>query len=153
MKKLKVLYKKYEESITYLIFGGLTTLVNFGVMYFCEMMDMHSITVNNVIAWVVSVAFAFVTNKFFVFKSKSTSFKILAREIFDFAAARLLTGAIETAAMWLFVDEMGMNWVIIKAIMAVFVILSNYVISKLVIFRAGRSDVSVEDVESEENVY
>ena len=149
MKKIKAFYDKYEESISYLFFGGLTTLVNIVVMFLCEELLDTNATVNNIIAWVVSVAFAYVTNKIFVFKSKSTTFKVLAREIFDFVVARLLTGAIETGAMWLFVDTMGVHWSIIKTIMAIFVILVNYVLSKLIIFKS-KSSGECSECEKEE---
>jgi len=145
MKRIEAMYRKHEESISYLLFGGLTTVVNFVLLYFCKWAFHTSDTVSNIIAWIVSVAFAFFTNKFFVFKSENTAFEVLAKEMFDFAAARLLTGAIETGAVWLFVERMEKNLLLIKVIMAIFVILSNYVISKLIIFKTKPTDKSSAD--------
>ena len=82
---IKKLYKKYEEVILYVVFGGLTTLVNFVSFWvFNKILGEKFYLVSNVIAWFISVVFAYVTNKLWVFESKSWAFKILLKEVPEF---------------------------------------------------------------------
>lgn len=154
MQKLKTLLKKYREGILYIIFGGLTTLVNFIVLKLCNVaMGEHLYLVSNVIAWVAAVVFAYITNKLFVFESKSMAPRVLIREILSFAGARVLSLGIEEAGLWLLVDVCrmdGISWrilgfdlggiMIAKLILAVVVVILNYVFSKLFIFKKNRSN-------------
>lgn len=153
MQKLKSLLKKYREAILYVIFGGLTTLVNFIVLKLFNMLLGEELyLVSNVIAWLASVIFAYITNKLFVFESKSMAPKVLAREILSFAGARVLSLGIEEAGLWLLVDVCHMDrltWhvfgfdiggiMIAKLILAVVVVILNYIFSKLFIFKKNRS--------------
>ena len=97
MKKVISLLKKYEEVISYLFFGGLTTLVNYIVYLPCYNILQWSGTLSNAVAWVVAVAFAFVTNKPFVFKSHDWSAKTLFPELTKFVSCRIGSGLLETA--------------------------------------------------------
>lgn len=135
MKKIKELYNKYKEIIVYVIFGVLTTLVNY-IVYFA-LVDFLGVNylISNGIAWVVSVIFAFVTNKAFVFESKSWKVMTLLKEGVLFAAARIFSGVLETAMLYVFVEQMHFDNGIIKIIAGIIVIIVNYVLSKLVIFR------------------
>ncbi|MGL4874092.1 MAG: GtrA family protein, partial [Clostridium sp.] len=91
----KNLLSKYKEGISYIIFGVLTTLVNFIVYFFCSRFLNLPLLPSNFIAWFLSVLFAFLTNKFFVFNSKTTNIPTFLKEAFDFTLSRALTGALD----------------------------------------------------------
>lgn len=126
------LYKKYKEILMYLIFGLLTTVVNI-VVYFISS-DLLSINylISNVMAWFISVLFAFVTNKVYVFESSS---KKLMKEIVAFFTSRLATGILDMFLMWLFVTVAFLNDVVVKIFVNILVIIMNYIFSKLFVFR------------------
>ena len=107
MKKLLSLLKKYEEVISYLFFGGLTTVVNYAVYLPCYNLLGISGAVSNVIAWVVAVAFAYLTNKPFVFKSYDWSAKTVVPELTKFVGCRIGSGAAETVILLVAVDLLG----------------------------------------------
>lgn len=148
MSKIKALLKKYEELILYVVFGGLTTVVNFVAFWLLnKALGEEIYLVNNVIAWFVSVIFAYVTNKLWVFESKSWAPKILVKEVPEFFAARLFSLLVEEGGLWLFVDKLGFDGfsftllgfeitgkIIAKVVLAVIVVILNYFFSKFVIF-------------------
>lgn len=135
MNKIKEMYNKYKELIVYVIFGVLTTVVNY-VVYFALVDLLHvNYLISNGIAWVVAVIFAFLTNKVYVFNSKSWGVKTLLREGILFAGARVLSGVMETAMLYVFVEHMRFDNGIVKIVAGILVIIINYVLSKLVIFR------------------
>lgn len=128
------LIKKYEEIILYGFFGVCTTLVNILVYYiFSHIFNLGTI-ISTVIAWILSVLFAFVTNKIWVFKSKSWQKDIFIKEAISFFSCRLLTGLLDIGIMYIFVDILKFNDIIIKVISNIIVIIINYIASKLVIF-------------------
>lgn len=135
------LYKKYKETILYLVFGGLTTLINIVAFWalnklFVLSMDKDAaLMVSNAAAWVISVLFAFVTNKLFVFESKSLHIGLVLKELVLFVAARLFSGALDMGIMYLFVSILGFNELLIKILSNILVIIINYVLSKLIIFK------------------
>ena len=131
---MKELLRKNRELISYLIFGVLTTLVNY-VSYLLFAPLFETTTVPTIIAWVLSVIFAYVTNRIFVFRSKARGWKSLSFEVVSFFGARALSGILDVGFMWLFVDTMGFNDKWMKLISNVFVVIFNYVASKLVVFR------------------
>ena len=88
-----------------------------------------------VIAWILSVIFAYVTNRIFVFRSKVRGWKALSFEMVSFFGARALSGVLDVGFMWLFADYLGFNDKWMKLVSNVFVIIFNYAASKLVIFR------------------
>ena len=124
-----------REVISYLIFGVLTTVVNF-VFYwlFTEVFAVYYIT-SNVIAWVFAVVFAYITNKLFVFESKSWEPAIVFKEVISFGAARIISLLFETGFLALTGEIIGVPELIAKVIAAVFVVIINYVASKLFIFK------------------
>ena len=138
MKNLinKIIEKLFtREMISYLIFGVLTTVVNLAFYWlFTKVIGVYYIT-SNVIAWVVAVIFAYVTNKLFVFESKSWEVKLVIKEVIAFGAARVLSLLFETGFLALTVEVMGAPKFIAKIIAAVFVVIINYVASKLFIFK------------------
>ena len=141
--KINNLIKKFlnKETISYLIFGVLTTIINIVVFWFAErelafiMSEDAASLVGNVIAWVISVAFAFVTNKLFVFESKSMAFKVVMAELTGFIIARLLSLAFDEGFMFVAIVLLGMNSLLAKIISNVFVVIINYVLSKFFIFK------------------
>ena len=132
---LKDLYYRYKGVIKYVVFGALTTLLNVIIYYLFYNLLMLPNTLSVIIAWVISVAFAFVTNKLFVFESKSWEAKIATKEALDFVLCRLATGFLEVALMFLLVDILKFNGTLMKLATNIIVIILNYVASKLLIFK------------------
>ena len=135
IQKIRSLIEKYWDILIYLVFGVLTTVVNYAVYLpvynFCGI----SAAVSNMIAWVVAVIFAFLTNKPFVFHSHDWSVKTVVPELIKFVSCRLASGVMETVILFLTVDLMDWNGNIWKLITQVLVIIINYVGSKLLVFR------------------
>ena len=138
MKNLieKIIKKLFtREMISYLIFGVLTTLVNLVVFQLCDAVLGIYYIAANVIAWIIAVIFAYVTNKLFVFDSKSWELKLVVKEVFSFGSARILSLLFETGFIALTVEVMEMPKFISKIIASIFVVIINYVASKLFIFK------------------
>ena len=105
---IKNLFNKYKEVISYLFFGVMTTLVNFVSFWaFNKILGESLYLISNVIAWVISVVFAYVTNKLWVFESKSWKFRVLLKEVPEFFAARVFSLCVEECGLWLLVDKLG----------------------------------------------
>ena len=135
MDKLKALFYKYYDILVYLVFGVLTTVVNYIVYLPCFNLLHLSSAVSNVIAWAAAVAFAYVTNKPFVFRSHDWSGKTVIPELTKFIGTRLGSGGLETLILLIFVDWLGMNGNVWKLITSVLVVVLNYIGSKLLVFR------------------
>lgn len=132
--KCREYLEKYRELLLYGIFGVLTTLINIVVYSLCyERLGISNVA-SNVTAWILSVLFAFVTNKIWVFDSKSTELSVLLKEAASFFGCRLATGLLDLAIMYVTVDVMAWNSMLMKCISNVIVIVVNYIASKLVIF-------------------
>lgn len=135
MKKLLEIYKKYREQIAYLFFGGCTFVVNMVVHLSCSYILKTSVLVSTLIAWVVAVVFAYVTNKLWVFENKTETFKEFAREIGSFFSGRIATLVMEEVILFVFVKWLGLNEIVFKLIGQVLVIVANYFISKFIVFK------------------
>lgn len=166
MEKIKELFIKYKEIISYLFFGVATTLINwmtYAIMVRVLSVDLSGVAatdnvfnsilhgetgsnitrlfIANVIAWVAGVIFAFVTNKLWVFESKSWAPKIALKELWGFFTARFATGLLEWFGIPALVVAginmpfLGIEGFWAKAIVSVAVVILNYVFSKLIIFR------------------
>lgn len=135
IQKIRFLLEKYREIISYLFFGVLTTAVNFVVYLPVYNILGFSASVSNMIAWVVAVVFAYFVNKLFVFRSLDWSRQTVIPELTKFVAARVLSGVLETGILLVTVDIMGWNGNIWKFVTQVLVVISNYVFSKLIVFR------------------
>ena len=131
---MKGLLRKNRELISYLVFGVLTTAVNY-ITYLLFAPLFATTTVPTAIAWVLSVIFAYITNRIFVFRSTARGWKALMFEVVSFFGARVLSGVLDVAFMWVFADYMGFDDKWMKLISNVFVIIFNYIASKLVVFR------------------
>ena len=135
MEKLKALMVRYRDVIVYLIFGVLTTAVNYIVYLPCYNVLGLSGSVSNAIAWVGAVAFAYLTNKPFVFRSHDWSAKTVIPELMKFVGCRVGSGVLETAIIFLTVDMLGWNGNVMKLLTSVLVVVLNYIGSKLLVFK------------------
>ena len=135
MDRLKELFYKHKEVISYLFFGGCTTVVSIAVFYVCNKMLGLNEHVANIISWILAVTFAFVTNKLFVFESKVSDSKGLIKEILSFFSARLLTLGVEEVIIFVGCSLLHIDAMIVKVIGQVIVIVSNYFLSKLFVFK------------------
>ena len=135
MEKLKALVIKHYDILVYLVFGVLTTVVNYIVYLPCYNVLGLSSSISNLIAWAAAVAFAFVTNKPFVFRSYDWSAKTVIPELTKFVGTRVGSGGLETLLLLIFVDWLGMNGNLWKLITSVLVVVLNYIGSKLLVFR------------------
>lgn len=135
---MKGLFRKNRELISYLVFGVLTTAVNY-ITYLLFAPLFTTTTVPTAIAWILSVIFAYITNRIFVFRSTARGWRALSFEVISFFGARALSGVLDVAFMWLFADYMGFNDKWMKLISNIFVIIFNYIASKLVVFRKNKT--------------
>lgn len=135
MSKIKELFIKYKEVISYLFFGGCTFLVS--VITFCLFNKTLGLNehVANIISWVLAVSFAYVTNKLYVFESKVKDKAGLFKEISSFVSARLLTLVVEEFILFVGINLMHIDSMVVKVAGQVIVIVSNYFLSKLFIFK------------------
>ena len=135
MEKLIQLVKKYWSIISYLFFGVVTTVVNMVIYYICY----HGWGLNSdlatVIAWVIAVLTAFLTNKPFVFGSHDWSPKVLLPEAGSFFGCRLGSGVVELVLMHVTVEMLGLPGMLMRLLVNVIVVILNYVASKLLVFR------------------
>ncbi len=127
--------RKYLLLIKYGVFGVLTTLINVVTYAICYERFQFLNVVSNMIAWTLAVLFAFITNKLYVFESKSMKKKTFFREFVKFTVARLATGGLDLGIMFVGVDMMRGPALIFKVISNVIVIILNYVLSRLVVFK------------------
>ena len=150
MTRIKELFLKYKSFIMYAIFGVLTTVVNiFAYWLFAHALGMESIYIGdikagyylaNVIAWTISCTFAYITNRLWVFGSEAEGKKGVAKEALSFYVCRLATLGAETVFMYVFINLLGFNDMLIKVIANIIVIVLNYVFSKTIIFRKGQKE-------------
>ncbi len=135
MEKIKTLMKQYWGIVSYLVFGVLTTVVNYIVYLPLLNFVKWPAALCNIVAWVAAVAFAYLTNKPFVFKSHDWSKETVIPELGKFVSCRIASGAMETAIIFLAVDLLGWNGNLWKLLTSVLVVVLNYVFSKLIVFR------------------
>ena len=135
MEKIRSLVERYRDILSYLFFGVLTTVVNYLVYLPCHNLLGIPASVSNIIAWIVAVAFAFVTNKPFVFKSHDWSAKVVWPELTKFISCRIASGVLETLIILVTVDWLRWDGNVMKLITSVLVVILNYFGSKLLVFR------------------
>ena len=126
-----------KETALYVLFGGLTTVVNYAIYYPLTLLGV-SYKYSNIIAWVVAVVFAYFTNKLFVFESKSFAANIWIKEFIFFAAARIISLALEEGFLILTVEAFGASELIMKILVSIIVVIVNYFFSKLLIFKRSK---------------
>ena len=135
METVKAILKKYADILSYLFFGVLTTVVNYVIYLPCYNLLGLSAAVSNVIAWAVAVAFAYLTNKPFVFKSHDWSPETVLPELAKFVGCRVGSGLLETGIIFLTVDCLLWDGNIMKLVTSVLVVILNYISSKLLVFK------------------
>jgi len=144
---MRKLLARYREVIAYLFWGGMTTLVSWGsyaafALLLGGLPAAAASAVANVLSWVCAVVFAFVTNKLWVFRSKSWAADVWIKELGSFISARIATGVLEIAGVpfliWLGLDQtvLGIEGMAAKMIVSIAVVILNYVLSKLFIFKS-----------------
>ena len=135
MEKIIQLVKKYWSILSYLFFGAVTTVVNMVVYYLCYHLWGISSDLSTIIAWVLSVLTAFLTNKPFVFGSHDWSPKVLLPEAGSFFGCRVGSGVLELVLIHITVEMLGWPGMLMKLLVNVIVVILNYVASKLLVFR------------------
>lgn len=125
-------YARYKEQLLYLFFGALTTAVSIGVYALFTQVIPCDALIANVISWIFAVLFAFLTNRTWVFQAEGQSF---LRQLLTFYLGRVATLLVEEAMLFVFVKLLHMDGMVIKLIAQVVIVILNYVISKLFIFR------------------
>ncbi len=132
--KMNKLLKKYKEQILYIVFGIATTLVNIIAYFLLSKLPLGT-AVATTLAWLISVIFAFFTNRKYVFNAEKGGF---FRQFVSFLSMRIFTGALDVFIMILFVDVWGFNDLLIKLASNVLVIILNYIFSKFLVFKKER---------------
>ncbi len=127
--------KQHQAAVLYLFFGVCTTAINMVAYDLCYNICKLDNVASVMAAWFLSVVFAFITNKLFVFESKSFKGNVLAKELGAFLGCRIATGVLDMIVMYLAVDLLGMNGMLWKFASNVIVVLINYIASKLFVFR------------------
>lgn len=133
IQKIRGLLVKYWDIVTYLVFGVLTTVVNY-IVYLPLFAIGFSAAASNAVAWVAAVAFAYLTNKPFVFRSHDWSMKTVLPELAKFVGCRVGSGVLETLILMVTVDILGWNGFVWKLVTSVLVVVLNYIGSKLLVF-------------------
>lgn len=137
MNRIKKLLERYREAISYLFFGVLTTAVDY-IVYLLISKLFRTTIIPTIAAWIAAVAFAYFTNRRFVFRSDTKGGAMLS-EMSKFVIARLFSGTVDVVFMWVTVDVMGFDGRIMKLLANVFVVIFNYVAGKLLIFKKNKS--------------
>ena len=137
MQKIMDLFNKYKEVIMYLIFGVLTTVVSLVSYYLLTITVLNpesglQLQIANILSWILSVAFAYITNRKYVFESKSNNY---AKEITSFVGGRVATLLMDMLIMFIFVTLFRLNDKLFKLVSQVVVIVANYIISKIFVFK------------------
>ena len=141
IETIKGLYRNYKEIINYLVFGVLATVVNFVSYYiFARIIGIDEV-ISSGLSWFASVLFAYITNKLFVFDSKTVTKKELIKECISFFLARVLSGILcDVGTFDVMVKVFKINDIIAKIVTQVMVVIVNYIFSKFIIFKNNKKD-------------
>lgn len=137
-------YLKYKEKILYLFFGGLTTLISLSIYYIFTHTIFNprialDLQITNILSWLIGFLFAFFTNRKFVFESKNN----IKKEFLKFFASRIFTLLLDMLIMFIFVTICGFNDILIKIVSQIVTVITNYVLSKLIVFKKGENDEKI----------
>lgn len=142
IKLIQHLWKKHEEAMNYLFWGGVAFLLSIILFHiFANMMNLYE-QIANTLSWIICVIFTYLTNRFFVFKSKTRGLKRVIKEFTDFVTARIITLVMENAILFVIIDLLTIHNMIAKLVGQFVVIVSNYILSKLWIFKKEKKDES-----------
>lgn len=140
MKTIKGLYLQYKEVINYLVFGVLATIVNFISYYIFARVIAIDEVISSGLSWFCSVLFAYITNKLFVFDSKTETKKALLKEFVSFFLARVISGALcDVGTFAIMVKVIHINDIVSKIVTQVMVVIVNYLFSKFFIFKDNKN--------------
>jgi len=135
IQAIRALLSRHREILSYVFWGVMTTAVNYvSYLLLTEGLRIHYLA-GTVIAWVLSVLFAYFVNKLFVFQSRDWAWRVALRELWQMVASRLFSLGLETGILWLFVAQLSCNETVVKLAANVVVVIVNYVLSKFIIFR------------------
>ncbi len=137
-KFIQPFYIKYKEILLYLLFGGLTFVVSIGSFALFEQVLKMSPLIANIFSWILAVAFAYITNRIWVFKDVAHGAAGIIKEIFAFFAGRAATLALEELILYIGITLMGFPSIAVKVVGQVVVIVSNYFISKIIVFKSKK---------------
>ncbi len=136
---LQPIYLKHREGYLYLFFGGLAFFLNvFLFLAIDQLTDINEI-INNTICWIICVLFQFITNKYWVFEAKDNSSKKVVYELSLFAGGRIFTLIVEDIILEVFINQLHYNTAAVKIIAQIVVIILNYLISKMIVFKKTNS--------------
>lgn len=150
IEKVKNILLKYKEQMLYLVFGVITTLTNWVVYTLAVKIFGINISISNAIAWCIAVIVAYITNKLYVFESKSWNKSIIFKELSLFLGSRILSGIIEVGGfpvlyyIGLNQSILGIDGFIAKLVISVFVVVLNYVLSKIFVFKEKQTNNRAE---------
>ncbi len=137
-------YKKHKEALLYLFFGGLAFFLNISLFIGIQTLGVNELA-NNAICWVICVLFQFFTNRTWVFESHVDHFRGFFRQMLDFFVGRVFTLVVEEIILVVFITWLGFNSIAVKLAAQVIVIILNYIISKLWVFRRNKGSGFVID--------
>ncbi len=146
LKKLADWYKQHQEGMRYLVFGVLTTIINIitaAVTYyfiFANFSEEWKVNLSTIVAIIVAWIFAYVTNKLYVFNTRTSHWKELLKEMVSFISCRIVTAIVEIALMNILVTVLMFHYMVMKIVVSVIVIVLNYIFSKLFIFKKGNNN-------------
>lgn len=136
---LNPFWKKKKDIVLYLFFGGLTTVVSlasFGIAFYTFSINEM---ISNTISWILAVAFAFFTNRVWVFHSPTKTVKAFLYQLITFYGGRLLSFGMEMLIIFIFITKLGYNAMLIKIIAQIIILIANYIISKTIVFRKKKT--------------
>lgn len=135
MNWISKMYERYQELIDYIVFGAATTIVNIAVFFLLDTILSIPYLIANAAAIIISILFAFYTNKKYVFKSHAPTVKAAFREFYLFVGFRLVSGLLDMLSMWLLVDGLSMGTNTAKIVTQFIVVALNYLFSKFFVFK------------------
>jgi len=135
LRSLQPFYRKYKEGILYLFFGGLTFFLSIGVYALVSEKAGVKVLVSNVISWIAGVTFSFFTTKKWVFKVEISAWNVLFMQLVGFYAARIMTLLLQEVLLFIFINELLWNSMIVKGCTEIINIIINYLMSKFVVFK------------------
>lgn len=133
--KVKELFVKHKVMLPYIFFGVCTTLVNIGIYWIAAHLCEIGIRASTVVAWIAAVLFAYFTNRRWVFQSEAEGYKEKIAECISFFLCRLATGVVDWCCMYIFVECLLWNDMLVKIGANILVIILNYIASKVLIFK------------------
>lgn len=135
LRVFEPLYSKYKEVILYLVFGGLSFIVSICTYALFNVYLGINELIANILSWIITVLFAFLTNRIWVFDSPTSGVQDFLKQMAAFFGGRIITLVVEEVIILVFISILGFNSMIVKIVAQIIVILLNYIISKLIIFK------------------